>query len=84
MEILIQRRNPSILSARRLGTMNSVLIIFEDEKVPYHVYYQGAEYRCYLHKKKHKSAGTAKPSDTGGPYAPRKQEPQQKFVPSMD
>lgn len=57
LDSLIQRRNPSILSARRLGTTNSVLIIFEDEKVPYHVYYQGAEYRCYLHKKKHEVCG---------------------------
>ncbi|KAG0443392.1 hypothetical protein HPB47_014970 [Ixodes persulcatus] len=38
MESLIQRQSPSILSGLRSGTTNSVLIIFEDEKVPFHVY----------------------------------------------
>ncbi|CAN7990224.1 unnamed protein product, partial [Ixodes pacificus] len=53
MRSLVNRRNPTILQARRLGTSNTAIIAFEGEQVPYYVYYRGAEYRCYLHKKKH-------------------------------
>ncbi|KAM7303485.1 uncharacterized protein ISCGN_013441 [Ixodes scapularis] len=37
---------------RRMGNTNSIIIVFEGPKVPFCVYYRGAEYRCYLHKKK--------------------------------
>lgn len=50
---LVNKRNPSILQARRMGKTNSVVIVFEGQKVPYFVYYRGTEYRCYLHKKRH-------------------------------
>lgn len=46
------RKNPTILTARRMGKTNSAIIIFEGSQVPYFVYYRGAEYRCFLHKKK--------------------------------
>ncbi|XP_040357396.2 uncharacterized protein LOC121046807 [Ixodes scapularis] len=49
---LIYKKNPPILQVRRMGNTNSVIIIFEGPKVPFYVYYRGAEYRCYLHKKK--------------------------------
>ncbi|KAH9377532.1 hypothetical protein HPB48_013043 [Haemaphysalis longicornis] len=50
---LIYSRNPTALHARRMGKTNSVIIAFAGTKVPYFVYYRGAEYRCFLHKKKH-------------------------------
>ncbi|XP_065297018.1 uncharacterized protein [Dermacentor albipictus] len=49
---LIYKKNPTILQARRMGKTNSVLIVFDGKQVPYHVYYRGAEYKCYLHKKR--------------------------------
>ncbi|KAH7970581.1 hypothetical protein HPB49_011149 [Dermacentor silvarum] len=49
---LIYKKNPTILQARRMSNTNSVIIIFEGPKVPFYVYYKGAEYRCYLHQKK--------------------------------
>lgn len=55
---LVYKRNPTILQARRMGRTNSVVIVFEGEAVPYYVYYRGAEYRCYLHKKKHEICET--------------------------
>ncbi|KAH9362582.1 hypothetical protein HPB48_015504 [Haemaphysalis longicornis] len=45
-------KNPTILTARRMGKINSAIIIFEGSQVPYFGYYRGAEYRCFLHKKK--------------------------------
>lgn len=50
---LVYRKNPTILQARRMGKSSSVIILFEGNKVPYYVYYRGAEMRCYLHKKTH-------------------------------
>lgn len=50
---LVYKKNPTILQARRMGKTNSVIIVFEGHRVPYFVYYRGAEYRCFLHKKKH-------------------------------
>ncbi|KAH7948826.1 hypothetical protein HPB49_002690 [Dermacentor silvarum] len=35
-----------------MGNTNSVLIVFDGKQVPYHAYYRGAEYKCYLHKKR--------------------------------
>ncbi|KAH7932972.1 hypothetical protein HPB49_005986 [Dermacentor silvarum] len=48
---LVYKKNPTILQARGMGNKNSVLIVFDGRQVPYHVYYRGAEYKCYLHKK---------------------------------
>ncbi|KAH7953312.1 hypothetical protein HPB49_007027 [Dermacentor silvarum] len=45
----IYNNNPTILQARRMGNTNSVIIL--GPKIPFYVYYRGAEYRCYLHKK---------------------------------
>ncbi|XP_077544519.1 uncharacterized protein LOC144156311 [Haemaphysalis longicornis] len=50
---LLYKKNPTILQARRMGHTNSVLIVFEGPKVPHYVYYRGAEYRCFIHKKRH-------------------------------
>ncbi|KAH9368169.1 hypothetical protein HPB48_016987 [Haemaphysalis longicornis] len=50
---LVYNKNPTILQARRMGKSSSVIILFEGSKVPYYVYYRGAEMRCYLHKKTH-------------------------------
>lgn len=36
-----------------MGKTNSAIIVFEGRRVPYYVYYRGAEYRCFLYKKKH-------------------------------
>lgn len=49
---LVNKRNPYILQARRMGKTNSVLIVFDGKKVPFQVYYRGAEYKRYVHKKK--------------------------------
>ncbi|KAH9378391.1 hypothetical protein HPB48_017179 [Haemaphysalis longicornis] len=38
---LVNSRNPTILQARRLGTMHSVIIAFDHGEVPYFVYYPG-------------------------------------------
>ncbi|KAH8023738.1 hypothetical protein HPB51_016477 [Rhipicephalus microplus] len=35
-----------------MGKTNTVLIVFYDNQVPFHVYYRGAEYKGYLHKKR--------------------------------
>ncbi|KAH7964025.1 hypothetical protein HPB51_027737 [Rhipicephalus microplus] len=37
-----------------MGKTNMVLIVFDGDQVPFHVYYRGAEYKCYLHKKRSK------------------------------
>ncbi|KAG0427807.1 hypothetical protein HPB47_025169 [Ixodes persulcatus] len=49
---LVYKKNPTILQARRLGKSSSAIILFEGGKVPFYIYYRGAEMRCYLHKKK--------------------------------
>ncbi|KAH7963962.1 hypothetical protein HPB52_024000 [Rhipicephalus sanguineus] len=49
---LVNKRNPTIIQARRMGSMDWVLIVFDGYQVPYQVYYRGAEYKCYLHKNK--------------------------------
>lgn len=49
---LVYAKNPAILQARRMGKTSSVIIVFEGTRVPHYVYYRGAEYRCFLHKKK--------------------------------
>lgn len=41
-----------IYEKRRMGKMNSVIIVFEETKFSLHTYYCGTEYRCFLHKKK--------------------------------
>lgn len=55
---LVYNKNPTILQAQRMGKTNSAVIVFEGNKVPYYVYYRGAEYRCFLHKKKHEVCST--------------------------
>ncbi|CAN8028887.1 unnamed protein product [Ixodes persulcatus] len=52
---LVYNKNPTILQAQRMGKTNSAVIVFEGNKVPYYVYYRGAEYQCFLHKKKARS-----------------------------
>lgn len=54
---LVYKKNPTILQARRMGRTNSVLIVFEGKTVPHYIYYRGAEYRCFLHKKRHEICG---------------------------
>lgn len=55
---LVYSKNPTVLQARRMGKTNSVIIVFEGQRVPYFVYYRGAEYRCFLHKKKYEVCAT--------------------------
>ncbi|KAM7290262.1 hypothetical protein ISCGN_026909 [Ixodes scapularis] len=55
---LVYNKNPTILQAQRMGKTNSAVIVFEGNTVPYYVYYRGAEYRCFLHKKKHEVCST--------------------------
>lgn len=55
---LVNRKNPTILHARRMGRTDSVVIVFEGKKVPHYVYYRGAEYRCLLHRKKYETCNT--------------------------
>ncbi|KAG0422622.1 hypothetical protein HPB47_001561 [Ixodes persulcatus] len=50
---LIYKKNTTILQARRMRRTNSAIIVFEGTKVPYYVCYRGAEYRCFIHKKRH-------------------------------
>ncbi|KAH7931988.1 hypothetical protein HPB52_025047 [Rhipicephalus sanguineus] len=55
---LVNRRNPTVLHARRMGRTNCVVIVFEGTSVPHYVYYRGAEYRCVLYRKKHELCTT--------------------------
>lgn len=55
---LVYSKNATILQARRMGKSNSVVIVFEGNNVPYYVYYRGAEYRCFLHKKRNEVCST--------------------------
>ncbi|KAH7953653.1 hypothetical protein HPB49_010882 [Dermacentor silvarum] len=57
-ESLVNRRNPTILHARRMGRTDLVVIVFESTYVPHYVYYRGAEYRCVLYRKKHELCTT--------------------------
>ncbi|KAH9379591.1 hypothetical protein HPB48_023142 [Haemaphysalis longicornis] len=57
---LVYRSNPKILQARRMGKTNSAIIVFEGDEVPYFAYYRGAEYHCYLHKKRHEICKTCR------------------------
>ncbi|KAH9364187.1 hypothetical protein HPB48_006287 [Haemaphysalis longicornis] len=50
---VVYSQNPTALHDRRMGQTNSAITAFSGSKVPYFVYYRGAEYRCYIHKKKH-------------------------------
>lgn len=48
------KKNPSIIGVRRLGAKSkSVLLLFEDWKVPMEVYLRCFPTRCYLYKKKY-------------------------------
>ncbi|KAG0434972.1 hypothetical protein HPB47_018753 [Ixodes persulcatus] len=51
-ENLVHSRNPSVLHARRMGRSNSVLILFEGDRVPFWVRYGNVDFRCYIYKKK--------------------------------
>ncbi|KAG0429210.1 hypothetical protein HPB47_023854, partial [Ixodes persulcatus] len=48
---LIGARNLSILQVRRMGRSGSVVIVFEEKKVPYFVGYWTTEKKCFLQKK---------------------------------
>lgn len=48
----LQNNTPRVLQARRLGTTNSVIIVFEGPMVPHYVKYRGTLMRCLLYKKK--------------------------------
>lgn len=48
----LQNNTPRVLHARRLGTTNSVIIVFEGPMVPHYVRYRGTLMRCLLYKKK--------------------------------
>ncbi|KAG0413063.1 hypothetical protein HPB47_009793 [Ixodes persulcatus] len=52
LENLVHSRNPSVLHARRMGRSNSVLILFEGDRVPFWVRYGNVDFRCYIYKKK--------------------------------
>lgn len=49
---LNHERNPPILDFRRMGSTESIIILFEQDWVPKHIYYSSVLYRCYLFKKK--------------------------------
>ncbi|KAH7959830.1 hypothetical protein HPB49_014067 [Dermacentor silvarum] len=80
---LIYKKNPTILQARRMGNTNSVIIIFEGPNIPFYVYYRGAEYRCYLHKKKVGSVRSLRPdrSSRGRVPYPRQETVQRLWCP---
>lgn len=51
---LVYKKNPTILQARGMGKTNSAIIVFEGNKVPYFVYYRGADRKakgCTLYEK---------------------------------
>ncbi|KAG0410097.1 hypothetical protein HPB47_012781 [Ixodes persulcatus] len=52
LENLFHSRNPSVLHARRMGRSNSVLILFEGDRVPFWVRYGNVDFRCCIYKKK--------------------------------
>lgn len=59
---LVNKRNPTVLQARRMGHTNSPIIVFEGGKVPHCIFYCKAEYRCSLHKKRHEVCNVCGPS----------------------
>lgn len=47
---LVNRQNPTIMAAHRLGRTESVVILFDGEKVPYYVKYGGVVTKCTLYR----------------------------------
>lgn len=47
---LVNDDNPSILAAHRLGQTGSVVILFDGNRVPFHVYYEGVLMKCTLYR----------------------------------
>ncbi|KAL1424068.1 hypothetical protein MTO96_003693 [Rhipicephalus appendiculatus] len=48
---IVNKRNPTALAAKRLSSTTSVIIAFDDGRVPTWVYYGGAMLRCTLYRK---------------------------------
>ncbi|KAG0412961.1 hypothetical protein HPB47_009894 [Ixodes persulcatus] len=46
----IRAQGAKVLCARMMGQTNMAIINFEGLKVPYYVYFRGAEYRCLPHR----------------------------------
>ncbi|KAM7285602.1 hypothetical protein ISCGN_032496 [Ixodes scapularis] len=46
----IRAQGVKVLCARMMGQTNTAIINFEGLKVPYYVYFRGAEYRCLPHR----------------------------------
>ncbi|KAH7974040.1 hypothetical protein HPB49_008741 [Dermacentor silvarum] len=60
------KKNPSIIGVRRLGAKSkSVLLLFEDWKVPMEVYLRCFPTRCYLYKKNMKCVSPAETWTSG-------------------
>ncbi|KAH9372276.1 hypothetical protein HPB48_012143 [Haemaphysalis longicornis] len=55
---LVNKRNPTILRARRMGKRKLRGNRFRGRKRSLLVYYRGTEYRCYLHRKRHEICNT--------------------------
>lgn len=47
---LVNKQNPKILAAHRLGRTESVVILFDGDKVPYYVKYEGVVAKCTLYR----------------------------------
>ncbi|KAH7939170.1 hypothetical protein HPB52_008040 [Rhipicephalus sanguineus] len=48
---LVTQRNPSVLHAKRMGTTDKIIVLFDGFHVPRHVYYGPMLVRCSLYRK---------------------------------
>ncbi|KAH7961664.1 hypothetical protein HPB52_011175 [Rhipicephalus sanguineus] len=48
---LVTQRNPSVLHAKRMGTTDNIIVLFDGFHVPRHVYYGPMLVRCSLYRK---------------------------------
>ncbi|KAK8772562.1 hypothetical protein V5799_024192 [Amblyomma americanum] len=51
--IRMYERNPSILGVRRFGKGQTIMVLFEDWRVPIRIFMLGMSMRCYLYRKKY-------------------------------
>lgn len=55
---LVNDHNPTILAAHRLGRTGSVVILFDGDRVPFHVFYDGVVMKCTLYRQHREVCGT--------------------------
>ncbi|KAL1466695.1 hypothetical protein MTO96_026462 [Rhipicephalus appendiculatus] len=49
--MVVNRRNPEALGVRRIKRTPTIVVLFEGQKVPKHVYFEGVRYPCTLYRR---------------------------------